>query len=232
MIERNNLYCGDCLDFMREMPDKSIDLILTDPPYGIGEGSSKNKHRIPITKFGKAPGLTGGRIPPPTDYGEIEWDSKPPGEEYFTEIMRVSKNQIIFGGNYFPLPPSPCWIVWDKDNGASDFADCELAWTSFKSAVRKFKWRWSGLLQEDMVHKEKRVHPTQKPLPLMEWCLEKYSKPGDIVLDPFMGSGTTMVACKKLGREYIGIDNVMEYFNIARDRLETVNNTKLDEWFE
>jgi site-specific DNA-methyltransferase (adenine-specific) len=83
-----------------------------------------------------------------------------------------------------------------------------------------------------MVHKEKRVHPTQKPLPLMEWCLEKYSKPGDIVLDPFMGSGTTMVACKKLGREYIGIDNVMEYFNIARDRLETVNNTKLDEWFE
>lgn len=228
-LELNRIYQGDCLDLMRMMPDKSVDLVLTDPPYGIKESNEKNLARGGPVAFG---GIKKKGIPVPAqDYGHYEWDNFPPAPEYFNEIFRISKNQIIFGGNFFPLPPTPCWIVWDKDNGDNDFADCELAWTSFKSAVRKFKWRWNGLLQEDMAHKEKREHPTQKPLPLMMWCLEKYSKPGMTVLDPFMGSGTTCVACKKLGRNYIGIEKEPEYIKVAEKRLEKVNNHKITDFF-
>jgi DNA modification methylase len=215
---------------MREMPDKSVDLVLTDPPYGLeigiktntGGGSVQSK-----TLFGKT---TVNKMPEKTDFILFD-DSIPPTKEYFDEIFRISKNQIVFGGNYFGLPPTSCYIVWDKDNGENDFADCELAWTSFKSAVRKFTWRWNGLLQQDMAHKEKREHPTQKPLPLMMWCLEKYSKPGAVVLDPFMGSGTTCVACKKLGRNFIGIEKEPAYVAIAEKRLEKVNNHKITDFF-
>ena len=146
---------ADCLDAMKQLPDKSIDLILTDPPYGIGEDGKKNHSRVGLAK--------------PTLFTVKEWDKKRIEKEYFDEMFRISKNQIIFGGNYYLdfLPPTSCIIVWDKDNGKTDFADCELAWTSFKSAVRKIKWRWQGFLQEDMKHKEKRVHPTQKPVGML-----------------------------------------------------------------
>ena len=119
-------------------------------------------------------------------------------------MCECSKNQIIFGGNYYAdyLPPSSCWIVWDKLNGDSDFADCELAWTSFKTAVRKIQYRWNGMLQGDMKHKEKRVHPCQKPLPVMEWIIEKYTNKDAIILDCFAGSCTTAVACHRLGRKF------------------------------
>ena len=136
-LQLNRIYNMDCLEGMKQMDNKSIDLVLTDPPYGIGEAAGKNKTRDGLTQA--------------TDYGDLDWDDAPPTKEYFNEIFRISKNQIIFGGNFFELPPSPCWIVWDKDN-SGDFADAELAWTSFKSAVRIFKWRWNGMLQEDMAH--------------------------------------------------------------------------------
>ena len=218
----NRIHCADCLCLMREMPDKSVDLVLTDPPYGIGETNEQNLSRAHCTDAWKRAKAN--------DYGHFDWDGEPPSADYFTELIRISKNQIIFGGNYFDLPPSPCWIVWNKKT-SGDFADCELAWTSFKSAVRMFEWLWNGYRQEDMIHKEERFHPTQKPLPLMVWCLEKYSKPGMTVLDPFMGSGTTCVACKKLGRNYIGIEKEPEYIKIAEKRLEKVNNHKIEEWF-
>jgi hypothetical protein len=163
------------------------------------------------------------------DYGNASWDDAPPSPEVFAEIFRVSKNSIIFGGNYFGLPASPCWIVWDKDN-SGDFADCELAWTSFSTAVRKFKSRWNGMLQEDMKHKEKRYHPTQKPVKLFMWILEKYSKPGDLILDPFLGSGTTVIACQKTGRHCVGIEQIPEYVEIARARLAALP-ARLDRWF-
>jgi site-specific DNA-methyltransferase (adenine-specific) len=207
----NKIHCCDCLEFMKQIPDKSIDMVLTDPPYGIGEARGKNKSR--------------GKLATAKDYGVSNWDDEIPSEEYFKEIIRISKNQVIFGGNYFieHLSNSPCWIVWDKDNGNSDFADCELAWTSFKTAVRKFKWKWQGMLQEDMKNKDVRVHPTQKPIELMRWILENYSKEGDIVLDPFLGSGTTARACKDLNRDYIGIEISPEYCEIARKRLRQQN---------
>jgi site-specific DNA-methyltransferase (adenine-specific) len=137
-------------------------------------------------------------------------------------MIRTSKNQIIFGGNYFAhfLKPSSSWIVWDKDNGESFFADCELAWTSFDKAVRKFKWKWNGMLQEHMGKmKENRVHPTQKPLALMQWCIKNYSEDNMTILDPFMGSGTTLVAAKLLGRNATGIEISEKYCEIARERL-------------
>ena len=227
----DTIICGDCLEEMRQFPDKYFDLCLTDPPYGIGEAAGKNQSRSKA--FGSkthAAHNTRKTVIPSKDYGNAAWDNKPPSEELFDELFRVSKNQIIFGGNYFCLPPSPCWIVWDKDN-SGDFADCELAWTSFPTAVRKIKFRWNGMLQEDMKHKETRYHPTQKPVKLFVDILEKYSKPGDTVLDPFLGSGTTAIACLKTDRRYVGIEKEPEYCEIARKRVAAVP-ARLDRWAE
>ena len=208
----NTIIQGDCLEVMKGGPDNCVDLVLTDPPYGIDVMNWKRqKSRIGYGLSDKI-----------RNYGDVEWDKEPPPKECFTEMARCSPNQIIFGGNYFDLPPSSCWIVWDKDNGANDFADAELAWTSFKTAVRIIKWRWNGMLQEPG-QKDHRQHPTQKPLGVMKWILERYSKPEQTILDPFCGSGTTCVAAKMLGRNYIGIDISEEYCKIARERLEAVD---------
>jgi len=202
----NKIILADCLDVLKELPDKCVDLVLTDPPYGIGEAAGKNKSRNQLTKA--------------TDYGNKKWDNTPPADEVFNEIQRVSKNAIIFGGNYFQLPPTPCWIVWDKVNYGSDFADCELAWTNFTSAVRMFKFQWNGMLQGDMRNKEKRIHPTQKPRQLFRWILEKYLPDGGIVLDPFSGSGTAALACHDLGYDFICIEKDEEYHTASIERLE------------
>jgi site-specific DNA-methyltransferase (adenine-specific) len=204
----NKILLGDCLDIMREMPDKCVDLVLTDPPYGIGESNERNATR--------------GNACRSTDYGHYTWDSKRIPPEYFDEIRRISQNQIIFGGNYYGsiLGDTSCYIVWDKDNGENDFADCELAWTSFKTAVRRFKYRWQGMLQENMRDKERRIHPTQKPVALFEWILRLYSKPGDIILDPFLGSGTTVAACINLERQYIGIEISPDYVLASQQRIK------------
>lgn len=160
------------------------------------------------------------RIVAPKSYTGFD-DSRIPSKEVFQEMIRISKNQIIFGGNYFTehLPPSSCWIVWDKDNAESFFADCELAWTSFNTAVRKIKWKWFGMLQEDMKNKEVRYHPTQKPVEVFRWILEKYSKPDEIIFDPFLGSGTSAIAAKMCNRKYIGVEISDEYCAIARQRV-------------
>jgi site-specific DNA-methyltransferase (adenine-specific) len=204
----NTVICADCLDIMRQLPDKCISLCLCDPPYGIGESNEKNARR--------------GDICSVTNYGSYSWDKGKISDEYIIEIKRISKNQIIFGGNYYGsiLGDTSCYIVWDKDNGCNDFADCELAWTSFKTAVRKFKYRWNGMLQENMRDKEKRIHPTQKPVALFEWILKLYSKPGDIILDPFLGSGTTVAACINLERQYIGIEISPDYVFAAEQRIK------------
>ena len=201
------LYNDDCLNVMRLMDDKSVDLILTDPPYGIGEAAGKNKSR--------------GNMAVAKDYGDLEWDNAIPSKAYFDEIMRVSKHQVIFGGNYFVehLRNSSCWIVWDKDNGENDFADCELAWCSFSSAVRRLKLRWNGMLQQDMKNKEHRIHPTQKPVRLFEWILEKYAEPGWKIMDPFLGSGSTAIAANRLGFDFIGVEKEPSYFEAALERI-------------
>ena len=194
------------------MPDKSVDLVVTDPPYGINIASNGKVGGVDsITKKAKL-----------TDYGVCTWDKFIPSREYFQEMMRISKNQIIFGGNYFVehLYNSPCWLVWDKGNEGTVFADCELAWTSFKSAVRKYKYTWNGMIQENMRNKEQRFHPTQKPIGLFEWILDNYSDPNSIILDPFLGSGTTAIAAHNTGRKFIGIEKEQRYVEIAKKRLE------------
>lgn len=198
---------GDCLEEMKKIPDGSIDLVLTDPPYGVnackgvgGFGSSKtDKH------------YTGG------------WDSSRPSKEYFDEILRISKQAIIFGGNYFAdlLPLGKHWIVWDKKGDIAfqnPYSDCELIWTNVKkNTVKKYVFKQQGFIKDT---KDIRVHPTQKPSELVQMLLEIYSKDGDIILDPFMGSGTTGVACKNLNRNFIGIELNETYFNIAKQRIE------------
>ncbi len=208
---------GDCLDIMREYPDNYFDLILTDPPYGTGESNEKNLSRVTLAK--------------PIDYNHYEWDQERLEKQYFDEMIRVSKNQIIFGGNYYIdyLKPTSCMIVWDKDN-SGDFADCELAWTSFDTAVRLFKYRWNGMLQGDMKNKELRVHPTQKPVPLFEWILNKYANVGDKILDPFCGSGTILEACMNLNLECLAIDKSDEWVPHYNNRLKTDNSKLTDAW--
>ena len=205
------IICGDCLDVLSEMPDGCVDMVLTDPPYGIGESNEKNHSRSCLCKT--------------TDFGHYQWDTTKLPDNTILEMVRVSRNQIIFGGNYYGavLGNTSCYIVWDKDNGATDFADCELAWASFDKAVRRVKWRWQGMLQEPGTTKEKRVHPTQKPLGVAKWIVERYSTPGETILDPCCGSGTFCVAAKMLGRNYIGIDISADYCQIARDRLKALD---------
>lgn len=182
-----------------------VDLLLTDPPYGIGEAAGKNKSR--------------GLLAASKDYGNANWDDTPPSRWLLEQAIDKAKYAIVFGGNYFGLPPSSCWLVWDKDNGATDFADCELAWTNMPTAVRRVRWRWQGMLQENMADKEPRFHPTQKPEAVMAWCLTKAPDGVRTVLDPWMGSGTTLVAAKKAGLTAIGIEREEKYCEIAAKRL-------------
>jgi len=197
------LYLGDCLEFMRTLPAGSVDAVVTDPPYGIGESSVKNSTRSKMVSV--------------KNYGEYFWDKKLP-QEFIQAILAIGNEQVIFGGNYYAnwLPPSSSWIVWDKLN-SGDFADCELAWTSHKKAVRKFTYMWNGCFKQKP---EERFHPTQKPLSLMLWVIANYTKSGDTVFDPFMGSGTTGIACEMLGRSFIGCEIDPGYFEIAKRRIE------------
>lgn len=204
-----SLIHGDCMDYLRTLPDNAFDLAIVDPPYGIGEDGSKNSSRGCLGRSKNYKPFAGR-------------DKESPPREYFYLLLRVSQQQIIWGANHFisKLPVnSPCWVVWDKDNGATDFADCELAWTSFPTAVRKFKHKWQGMLQENMKNKEVRIHPTQKPVALYKWLLQSYAKPGDRILDTHLGSGSICIACHDLGFEMTGIELDPEYYAAGRQRL-------------
>lgn len=195
----NTAYNGDCLDFMRLLPDKCIDLVLTDPPYGINVD-----HNIGRRKCNKA-----------SEYKKVEWDSEIPHEDIFKEIIRISKNQIIWGGNYFTkyLETKKCWLFWDKmfSNDVS-FSAGELAWTSFDSPVKKFIF--------NPPPKSDGIHATQKPLKLFKWCLEKYAPENSIIFDPFLGSFTTAVACHHYGLKWLGCEKDEDYFKAGTKRYE------------
>ena len=202
------LYNADCMEIMKGFADNQFDLCIVDPPYGIGEDGAKNHSRDKLAKA--------------TKYSPKSWDNRSPNKDFFDELIRVSKNQIIFGANHFisKIPyDSSCWIVWDKENGDNDFADCELAWTSFNTSVRKFNFRWAGMLQGDMKNKEIRIHPTQKPVQLYKWLLNKYAKEGDTILDSHLGSGSSAIAAHDGGFEFTGIELDEEYYNAAKERI-------------
>jgi site-specific DNA-methyltransferase (adenine-specific) len=198
----------DCMEGMARYPDKYFDLAIVDPPYGIGEDGSKNHTRGKLAIAKNYISFAGNDISAP----EIN---------YFNELIRISKNQIIWGANHFieKIPyNASCWIVWNKDNGETDFADCELAWTSFKTAVRIFKWKWNGMLQQNMKEKEQRIHPTQKPVALYKWLLHNYAKQGDKILDTHLGSGSSRIAAYEMGFNFTAFELDKEYFEAQEKR--------------
>lgn len=201
----------DCMDFMRDLPDNAFDLVIADPPYGIGEDGLKNHSR--------------GCKANATKFTPKSWDKDAPQQSFFDELLRIGKYVVIWGANHFisriPID-SHCWIVWDKDNGQTDFADCELAWTNMPFAVRKFKYKWQGMLQENMSRKEERIHPCQKPIALYGWILRTFLPKigGGKIFDPMMGSGSSRIAAYKLGYDFWGCELDKEYFGKANERFE------------
>lgn len=195
------LYLGDCLDILPSITPGTVN-IITDPPYGIGEAAGKNASR--------------GNLAVAKDYGNARWDDEPAVKEVAAARL-VSKWQIIFGGNYFELPPSSCWLVWDKLNGTNDFADCELAWTNLRKAVRRLQFRWNGMIRDEACE---RIHPTQKPVGVMQWALSHLPDDSRDILDPMMGSGTTGIACMRAGRSFIGIECDTGHFWGAVERFK------------
>ena len=201
----NRIINADCMDILKELPDKSVDLVLTDPPYGINcDGGS---YGLGVN---------------PTKYEKKDWDKKIPSSEIFEQIFRVSKNQIICGGNYFTayLQPTKGWRIWDKIGELkceNNFSECELIWTSFKTQTKKYSVIQQGFIRQD---KSERIHPTQKPIALFERCLQEVSNEGVLVLDCFSGSGTTAIACHNLKRNFICIEKDKDYFEASVRRLE------------
>lgn len=197
------VHCADCLDILRQLPDKSIDLILTDPPYGLGiDGQKESKSKNP--KHNRKA------------HEKKDWDSCIPDVEIFREMQRVSKNMIVWGANYFNEyleQGHKGWIIWDKGQDGLTMSDCEIAYTNFDVPTRIVRMNRVELL------KDKTIHPTQKPLKLFEWVLARYSKKGDIVLDCFSGSGTTAVACHNLGRRFICIEKDPDYAKASQARV-------------
>jgi len=196
----------DNMELMKRYPDKYFDLAIVDPPYGIGAGKmtmGSGKHKF---KQGK------------------DWDFAIPNDEYFKELFRVSKNQIIWGGNYFTLPLNNNWVIWDKLNPNLSFSEAELAWSSINKNVRIFK-RYSAMEDDD----GKKQHPTQKPIQLYKYCLEKYAKEGDKILDTHLGSGSIAIACHDYGFDLTACELDKEYFDKAMERIN--NHTSQQKLF-
>lgn len=197
----------DCMNVMAKYPDKYFQLAITDPPYGIN-----------IIGNGQVGGEKCAKV---SVYKKSEWDKAIPSKLYFSELRRVSKHQIVWGGNYMieNLTNTPCFIIWDKNN-TGNFADAELAWTSFSSPTRIFKYTWNGMLQENMSNKESRIHPTQKPVQLYKWLLKNYAKEGDRILDTHLGSGSSAIAAFDGGFDFVGCEIDVDYFTAAKKRFE------------
>jgi DNA modification methylase len=212
-LEKSRVVIGDCTLYCEEaefiIPTLAkVDALVTDPPYGIG--ADQAMHKASGTQYGVA-------MAPKRIYADTNWDSELVPDEIMDAIRAKAKWQVIFGGNYYALPPASCWLVWDKQTNG-EFADCELAWTNLQKVVKRLRFMWNGMLR---AHGEPRGdHPTQKPIGVMKWCIEHLPADVETILDPFMGSGTTGVAAVKMGKKFIGIERERKYFDIACRRIE------------
>jgi len=193
------LHC-DCMEYMATVPDKYFDLAIVDPPYGIGAHK-----QIGFGNNRKASKWVGGA-----------WDNEKPSDEYFNELFRISKNQIIWGGNYFDLPPTRCFLIWDKVQRI-DMADCELAWTSFKTSARIYEFSRSNL---QGFRNPDRFHPCEKPVALYEWLLTNYAKKGQKVFDSHLGSASSAIAAHYFGVDFVGTELDKDYFEAAKARFD------------
>jgi site-specific DNA-methyltransferase (adenine-specific) len=205
----NVVYNMDCMEYMKTLPDKAFELAIVDPPYGIGEDASHNATGDRPTAKWKNPNSV--------KYKTFD-DAKPPDNEYFNELFRVSKNQIVWGGNHFSdkLPIKTGWVVWDKKADIKEcLSMCELAWSSFDIKCNKFEFLWAGFKKQIQ---EQRIHPTQKPVALYEWLLTHYAKPGDKILDTHLGSGSSRIAAYNLGFDFVGCEIDKDYFDAQEER--------------
>ena len=225
MMELNRIYNMDCMEGMKQFPDNYFELALCDPPYGRKEHGGKNRSMNVKQKNGNTLFVTDGKYTPK------EWDKKPADKKYFDELFRVSKNQIIWGENYYSINFGAGRIVWDKCNQGSDQSDCEIAYNSLTQRVDLFRYMWRGMFQGKSIAEgyvqqgnkllnEKRIHPCQKPVALYKWLLTNYAKQGDKILDTHLGSGSSMIACYDLKFDCIGFEIDEEYCKIAQERLE------------
>jgi site-specific DNA-methyltransferase (adenine-specific) len=209
----SEVYLMDNIELMKHYPDKYFDLAIVDPPYGIDIAS----------KFGGEKRKSGKGCAMKTAFTKKNWDLSIPEMQYFTELFRVSQNQIIWGANYFTqyLPNSMGWIVWNKNNGTTKFSDCELAFSSFDCALRMYTYTWNGMLQENMKEKEVRIHPTQKPVSLYDFCFDFANlEAGAKVLDTHLGSGSSRISANKAKLHFVGCEIDEEYFNKQNKRYE------------
>lgn len=205
------LICADCREVLPTLG--RVDAVVTDPPYGIGEAAGKAKTRT----SGLSSKLRNAQIYR-RDYGDDAWDDEPIAEDLLAAVRDAARWTIIFGGNYYALPPAKCWLVWDKLNGDTDFADCELAWTNLPKAVRRIAFLWNGCMRAN--GETRGDHHTQKPIGVMKWALQQLPSDARTVLDPFMGSGTTGVAAAAVGKAFVGIEREPKYFDIACRRID------------
>ncbi len=202
------LILGDCREVLPMLP--AVDLLMTDPPYGIGADAAAHKASGTVVGHGHR------RVAKRT-YEQTEWDTEAPPEWLIGLMLAKAQHQIIFGGNYYALPPTSCILVWDKKTNGN-FADCELAWTNLPKAVRRIECLWNGFAREG--NEERFDHPTQKPVKVIEWAMRQAPDDVETVCDPFMGSGTTGVACARMGLQFVGIERERKYFDIACRRIE------------
>jgi site-specific DNA-methyltransferase (adenine-specific) len=213
IIGKATLYNMDCMDLLKATPDKFYDLAIVDPPYGVGFDGEVIAMASNNSKKWKKAKKKG--------YERKDWDSAAPSQEYFNELARVSKNQIIWGGNYFNLPQSTGWIFWDKGTAEGmTLSAGEMAWTSFKRSVKKIAILWAGFRKVEL---ESRIHPTQKPVKLYEWLLTNYAKQGDKILDTHLGSGSHAIACNNLGFELTACELDKDYFEASIKRIKAAS---------
>ena len=213
----STVYLMDCIEGMKKFPDKYFDLAVVDPPYGIGADKAQNNTALSRIKAeGKSKAGRGWKL-----YHETDWDNEIPPDEYWDELFRVSKNQIVWGGNYFTeyLPPKMGWILWDKGQRNFSLADGELAWTSFDKALRIFEMSRGKALAKNN-ETGGRFHPTQKPEMLYDWILKNYAKEGDLILDTHLGSGSSRIAANKAGLDFVGFEIDREYFDNGNKRFK------------
>lgn len=195
---RSVVYLMDCIEGLKQIPDKYFELAIVDPPYGLNFGAYKgtNKDRYGIR------------------YKAKDWDKETPQDEYWEQLFGVSKNQIVWGANYFPLPPTQCFIFWYKQNPVKNFADGELAWTSFKKPALCFNYRYYGALQGN-TSADTKIHPTQKPVALYEWIIKNFAQPNDKILDTHLGSGSSRIAAHKANLPFMSFELDEDYFNAS-----------------
>lgn len=225
MVEMNSFICGDCMDYLPKFPDKYFDIAVVDPEYGRKEHGGRNRSGYVKQKNGSRIYVSDGQ------YQNRGWDDEPAGKEYFDELLRVSKHQIIWGVNYFNYPLVGGRIIWDKCNDGSDQSGAEIAYCSMNNRVDIFRYMWRGMFQGKSIEEgtvqqgnkklnEKRIHPTQKPVNLYRWIAQKYIEKDWKVLDTHVGSASSLIAYEECGIDYVGFENDRYYYDLANKRLQ------------